>query len=315
MKTGIIILLLTCMQAFVRAQPDTVKVAFVSYWSVGDSWRFKVTRINEQWKEGVMTKKDSSQYIGKLEVIDSTENAYTLKWGLENTLLSSLSLTPQLRDRLSKYSSLEIIYNTSEVGDFTGVENWQEVGTTMKEMMNELVREREKESGKDQDGLKKYMESLMAVYGSKQGIEELAMKDLRYIHFPFGIQCVMNEPVLYEEELPNMFGETAIKGDAKLILESADTIQKRCVLVNQMKINSDDAKRLVLEVLKKMGLKDQELNEEIKTARIDIFDNNRFEYFYYPGVPLKIEVERKSVINISNKESWRIDKRIIELTE
>ncbi len=31
MKTGIIILLLTCMQAFVCAQPDTVKVAFVSY--------------------------------------------------------------------------------------------------------------------------------------------------------------------------------------------------------------------------------------------------------------------------------------------
>ena len=315
MRLIIALLLSTGLQVCALAQSDSTNVAFVSYWSVGDAWHFKITKIKEQWKEGALTKKDSSQYIARLEVIDSTEKAYKIKWSFENTVLSSFKPSSQLLERLSKYKMPEIIYTISELGEFTGVENWEEIGKMMNEMMDDMIEVKRKESNESAEKFKKAIQPLIAVYSSRQGIEELIVKDLRYIHFPFGIQCKIKEVILYEEQIPNMFGGEAIRGDAKLFLESADTLQKRSILVNQMKINADDAKALVLQVLKKMGLPDQQLSEEMKTARLDIFDNNHFEYFYYPGIPVKIETERISVIKMDAKETRSIDKTIIELTE
>mgnify|MGYP003460565306 CR=1 FL=1 len=302
MRLIIALLLSTGLQVCALAQSDSTNVAFVSYWSVGDAWHFKITKIKEQWKEGALTKKDSSQYIARLEVIDSTEKAYKIKWSFENTVLSSFKPSSQLSERLSKYKMPQIIYTTSELGEFTGVENWEEIGKMMNEMMDDMIEVKRKESNESAEKFKKAIQPLIAVY-------------LRYIHFPFGIQCKIKEVILYEEQIPNMFGGEAIRGDAKLFLESADTLQKRSILVNQMKINADDAKALVLQVLKKMGLPDQQLSEEMKTARLDIFDNNHFEYFYYPGIPVKIETERISVIKMDAKETRSIDKTIIELTE
>ena len=100
MRLIITLLLSTCLQVCALAQSDSTNVAFVSYWSVGDEWHFRITKIKEQWKEGVLAKKDSSQYIAWLEVIDSTENSYKIKWSFENAILSSSKPSPQLQKRL-----------------------------------------------------------------------------------------------------------------------------------------------------------------------------------------------------------------------
>jgi hypothetical protein len=64
-----------------------------------------------------------------------------------------------------------------------------------------------------------------------------------------------------------------------------------------------------------MGLGDKEMKEAMKNAKFDIKDNNRFEYYYHPGIPVKIETHRESIIDMANEKGKRVDQTIIELLD
>jgi hypothetical protein len=53
----------------------------------------------------------------------------------------------------------------------------------------------------------------------------------------------------------------------------------------------------------------------MKNAKFDIKDNNRFEYYYHPGIPVKIETHRESIIDMANEKGKRVDQTIIELLD
>ncbi|MBL0340791.1 MAG: hypothetical protein IPP71_07655 [Bacteroidetes bacterium] len=78
-----------------------------------------------------------------------------------------------------------------------------------------------------------------------------------------------------------MFGGEPIKGDAKIVFESVDFKKSRCIFIQQMKLNPDDTKRVMMQVLSSMGLKDHEMELAMQSAKFDINDTNRFEYLYY----------------------------------
>ncbi len=63
----------------VYSQMDTTKIAFVSYWFVGDSYNYRLSKIKELWKEGHLTKDQQQDYRAGFTVIDSTATSYTIK--------------------------------------------------------------------------------------------------------------------------------------------------------------------------------------------------------------------------------------------
>ena len=121
------------------SQIDTTKVAFVSYWSIGDSYDFKISKIKKQWKEGKLTKDQKQVYIANFTVIDSTENSYIIKWSYENDLGNTYKIPEKLLDKFSKYKITEIKYKTSEVGDLLEILNWKEVRETMNSMFDDII--------------------------------------------------------------------------------------------------------------------------------------------------------------------------------
>jgi hypothetical protein len=121
----------------------------------------------------------------------------------------------------------------------------------------------------------------------------------------------VSETIEYIEELPNMFGGSPIRGNAKLFFESVNYDNSHCVLINEMKLNKDDTKKVIALALKKMGLE----GKVMENAKFDIIDKNRFEFYYDPGIPIKIETKRISIIDIDKEKGKRIDKTIIELIQ
>ncbi len=295
-------------------QSDNTTIPFVSYWSIGDSYDFKVTKIKRQWKDGSLSKDDSSSYIVNFNVIDSTETSYTIRWRYK-TNLSEFNIPPKLADRFSKYQMTEVIYQTSELGEFTGIKNWEEISEMMKGLITDLVNVLAEDKNTNKEDLSRAMQPLMNVYESKQGIEQLIFKELQFFHFPFGIEFSTNEPILYEEQLPNMFGGAPIRGDVKLYVDEVDVGNSHCVLVQEMTLNPEDTKEIILALFRQMKLKDKEMNKAMKTAQFDITDYNTYEYFYYPGIPIRIETNRESLIDIDKEKGKRIDTTIIELIE
>jgi hypothetical protein len=295
------------------SQIDTTKVAFVSYWSIGDSYDFKVSKIQQQWKEGEITKDQKQDYIANFTVIDSTETSYTINWSYENDLENTYKIPEELLERFSKYKLTEIKYKTSEFGVLLEILNWKEVGEIMNSMFDDIIDVLGENDVKKQDALKSAMKPFKKIYSSKQGIEQLVLKELQYFHFPMGLEYDITEPLLYDEELPNMFGGEPIKAKAKLYFENVDFEESFCVVKQEMNLDPNDTKEILLQVFKKMKLGDKEIKKSLKTAVFEIKDRNVYEYYYNPGIPHRIETVRETIIDIDKEKGKRIDKIIIDL--
>ena len=313
MKKKLLMVVMLIVTTNLFSQVDTTKVAFVSYWSIGDSYNFKVSKINQQWKEGTLTKDQKQEYVANFTVIDSTQTSYTIKWSYENDLGNTYKIPEKLLNRFSKYKITEIEYKTSEVGDLIEILNWKEVGETMNSMFDDIVEVLGEEDEKKKETLKTAMQPFKQIYSSKQGVEQLVLKELQYFHFPMGVEFNITKPMFYDEELPNMFGGNPIKAKAKLYFEDVDFDDSFCTFKQEMSLNPDDTREILKQIFKKMNLDDKGMEKAFKTAVFEINDRNTYEYYYNPGVPYKIEAIRETTIDIDKEKGKRIDKTIIEL--
>ena len=63
MKKILIIIVISSITTNLLSQIDSTKVAFISYWSIGDSYNFKVSKIKQQWTGGTLTKDQKQDYV------------------------------------------------------------------------------------------------------------------------------------------------------------------------------------------------------------------------------------------------------------
>lgn len=295
-------------------QDDAKAVPFVAYWSIGDSYDFKVTKIKQKWRDEEQTKNDTSSYIANFLVLDSTATSYKIKWSFK-TVLSEFNIPEKHRESFNKYRLTEAIYTTTELGEFTGIENWEEISEMMKSILNDVVEASSKENPDSKGKLTKAIKPIIDAYSSEQGVEQLLFKELQYIHFPYGLEYSTTEKIEYEDQLPNAFGGRPTRADAQIYIDEVDFDESYCVMIHKMKLNPDDTREVLNKVFKKMGLKDKDLKEAVKAAIFEIQDFNEFEFYYYPGVPIRISTKRETVIEFSNIEGKSNEQVIIELMD
>ncbi|WP_405562209.1 hypothetical protein [Polaribacter sp. Asnod6-C07] len=295
------------------SQTDSTTVSFVAYWSLGDMYEYKVSKIQQQTKEGKLVKDRKSEYTALFEVIDSTETSYTISWKYENDLGNNYNIPEELLEKFEKYEFTEVKYKTSETGEFLEILNWQEVSTLLSAMIDDVVIVLGAEDKEMEKVLEKSMKPIKAMYATQQGIEKLVIKELQYFHFPMGYEFNTNETLTYVDQLPNMFGGNPIKADAKVFFDSVDVDDDFCVFKQELDLDPKDSLELLKLVFKKLGITDEKFEEALKTSKFEIKDRNTYEYYYYPGLPHRIETERTSLIDINNEKGTRVDKTIIEL--
>lgn len=297
---------------YAQEKKDSLKIPFISYWSKGDVYKFKVKKFEEKWKDDKIVKNDSIVYDATFTVLDSTETSYKIKWSYKIDISKTLNLPSTITNAMSKVKDMDIIYTTSEVGDFTGIENWEEISTKMKEMTSELMKIFPDDIDSE---LKKGMQQLFDIYTSKEGIETYLSKEIQMFHYPFGVEFNTEEELVYEEELPNPFGGNTIKAISTLYFDEVDEENSRCVFYRNMEISPDDTKDLIAEVFKKIAPKDKNLKEFAKNMVFEINDTNGYDYVYNPGVPIYLFNQREIIIKVDKKNERKIERLEIELTE
>jgi len=310
MKRITLILSLLAIGLFSYGQVDTTVVPFVAYWSPGDSHDFRVTKIKQRIQDGEMTKDDTTSYVANFNVMDSTANSYTISWTFQPDL-SEFDIPKELTGTLKSYKKSEVIYTTTELGEFVEIENWEEVGSRFNEVISKL-KDKLKDSDADSKKIEKAIAPLLKIYSSKQGIEQVVYTELQFFHFLFGLEYNVDKPIYYKEQYPNMFGGKPLKADAKLYVDEVDFENFYCKMVQEADINPDDVKKMINLVFKKMGLNDKEVKKMLKTATMDISDRNVYEFTYFPGVPNYIETTRKIEFDLGGSEDRKLNRTIIE---
>jgi hypothetical protein len=290
-------------------------VPFVAYWSIGDSFSYNITKSRKQVSQGVTKIDETTKYSAQITVVDSTADTYVLKGIFENQILAGTRIPEEVLKRVEKYATQEVIWVTTELGEFKYIDNWEEISTKVEELNNELVIYNEENNNTSISDLLQTSEAFLALYASKEGIEQLVFSELLLMHFPFGYEFETGKPIVYEEEFPNLLGGPPLSGEAKISVKELDLEESRCTLIQESKINPSDAKKFVQEVLKKSGVKDKEMSEAMSKAKLDIRTTIKYDYFYDPGIPLNIVSTRISEIKILGTEAVRTDSTLIERIE
>jgi hypothetical protein len=297
-----------------QEKKDSIKIPFISYWSKGDVYKFKVKKFDEKWKDDKLVKSDSLLYDATFTILDSTANSYKIKWSYKMDVSKSLNIPSSLEKIVSSFKEIDIIYTTSEVGDFTGVANWEELSQKMKEMTSEIMKIFPNKDSNDIE-LRKTMQHVFDIYTSKEGIETYLTKDIQLFHYPFGVEFNAEEELVYEEELANPFGGKPIKAVSTLYFDDVDLENSRCVFYRNMKIDPEDSKKMLADIFKKIVPKDKDLKKFSKKMIFEINDTNGYDYVFNPGVPIYIYNEREIIINVDTKNERKIERLEIELTE
>lgn len=314
-KYCLVLLLLLFIQTFCLAQEDkdTVEVPFIAYWAKGDTYDFKITKIKNQWKSGALTKADSSVYIYRFEVLDSTERSYRISWKVLENIKQTRELPTSLKGLMSLDEIGDVRYLTDENGEFQAIENLEELLANMK-MVFQMVSEdlAEKMEGKEEDTYKQIMAPIMRAYTSEEGLSQKILAEIQYIHYPFGAAFTLGDTLVFEEQLPNLLGGNPIIGKGRIYLQEVDEEEAHCVLIKDLKLDSQSVLEVIGETFKEMGLKGKEYEEVMNNATYDIVDKLTMEYYYYPGIPIKIEIRRDSDIAIGGDKGRSLEMTMIE---
>ncbi len=313
-----LILTITFNLVFSQSEDDTdstnIPIPFVAYWALGDSYRYKITKTQHQWKGETQLKERKEEYMAKFEVVDSTATSYTINWTIESSLPSIGNVLPkEVRKILEDHDVTSIEYKTDEVGTFLEVTNWEEIRDLMNSVLDELSKEVVEKSPEQKASFEKVVNTVKAVYGSKQGIEGLLAKELQYFHFPMGVEFDPKETIHYEEKIPNMFGGKPLKANSKIFFENVDYENGFCTFHNHMDLDPDDTKKMLLKMFSEMGLDNKKIKKKLKSAHLTIQDRNTYDYFYYPGLPQKISTIRDISFEIGKEKGKRVEQIIIEL--
>lgn len=321
MKQKITLLLSLFFSLAIYSQIDSTKIAFIAYWSIGDDYDFKVSKVKREWKNDVLTKKDSSQYIANFKVLDSTEESYKIQWTYKNNIVSTFQEKAEkifedkeaVNQILKKNDLSKVIYKTNELGEFIEILNWKELGESTKLLLQEMLNNFEKKNPEKVNELRNAMNPIIDIYSSKQGLEQLAIKELQYFHSPFGLEYDITEPIEYKQELPNVLGGEPILADATLTFEEVDFENSFCSLKEETVINPDDTKRVVQELFTRMKIDESKTDNTFDNAVFDITDLNYYQYYFYPGVPHYIYGGRKFVLKMEKTDIEKIEELYIEL--
>jgi len=301
----------------VEAPSDSTSalVPFVAYWSVGDRFEFNMRKIEIRWEDDILVKSDTISRNIQFEVIDSSETMYKVQWrfkrpkrdeGIAKNLFKALT-----KDDL--YTT--VIYTTNELGEFIGVENWEDIRENMLEDMEVTIRRKFGKYLDSEEDIVNAMNPFRKAYSTKEGIEELALKELFYFHFPLGYEYEVDEVYEYEEFLSSFVGGEGMRGNAKVTIDNVDYDNGICRVTHEMQVNPDDAMKESLLLLEQMGMDTNTLDTSMTKAGLRIDDFNTYIYYYNYGLPMTINTSRIIDIDIPGEKVKREEKYIIDLVK
>ena len=320
LKTTLLVLIIVFTPKLF-SQKDSFNIDVVAYWDLNEEHEYDVSKIEKRWENDSLIKYDSISYKANFKVLDSSSVHYTIRWKFEDyvkniflgTSNNSFRIQSKIGDILKDYDLSYIDYKTDELGTFLEIVNWERYGEAMNRVSKEIITEAQENYPEKAERIAKAMQPMVEIFASKEGIEQLILLELQLFHFPFGTRYRIDEPISYEQEFPNLLGGDPINGEAVLSITEYDSENLYCTIQEESKIDPKGTKDMLADLFEKMGMVDSELGQILKDSKLNIVDLNLYHYYYYPGLPKKIEAKRSFEVKIPNYDLKAIKKTTISI--
>lgn len=269
----LIILITLCLAINLTAQisekDSTVQV--VGYWDLNEIQSFELSFDKYKIKQQDTTYTMKANYDVDITIKDSTQNSYLIEWHYKNYKIESDN---ELIKKLSKVAeNLSVLIQTDELGVFQEVKNWKEIAQYINKSISIL-----KEEFKNVPGINKIIEQTTMIYGSKEGIESNAIKDIQQFYYFHGVKYSLGEKLTGTLKTKNNYGENDFDTEVEFSLDEINFEDGNSIL---RMYNAVDSKQLTdatfgyLKELEKIAGKDQLKRDDIPPLKNETWAASR----------------------------------------
>jgi hypothetical protein len=177
-----------------------------------------------------------------LEVVSADEQGYLLAWTLGETKIDSPRqaqniVASHMANLLRGY---QIQLEIDKSGVITGVKNWRELQQTSSKIVDALTAEL-KNAEVNPIEIAKVRGQALAMFASKQQIEQLVTHEARIMFAPLGKAYAVGVPVTYQTKLPNTFGGDPFPARGEFLLSAYEPGAGRAIILWKQVVTPEDA--------------------------------------------------------------------------
>jgi len=176
----------------------------------------------------------------------------------------------------------------------------------------ELIDKLYSDDSEESDQMKSSLRPLVAAFNTRQGVEEILVKELQYMHYGFGAGFSKTDTISFGQEIQTLIGEDPIHATTVIFTSDIDSLNSQLTFKSEMSLDKEDTRKAMLEGMQKFGIKDLEIDEYIESAQFDIIDKSEMVYDFKVGTPNRISAERVTIMNMLGSDAKRIDRTSIK---
>lgn len=256
----------------------------LGYWKKGDHARYSLQLTKEKYDKGKKISGGGSVSDIDITVAEANDSGYTIHWKYSKiTVQSAGAANNPLVDKFSRLvEGVTFKYTTEASGEFKELINWSKVNTMVNKTLDELVKLY------PANEMKNVLEQTRSVFSSKEGMEQLLMKDMQLLHSIYGGEYTLHDKITAATQLPNFLGGNPFPAVLTIEMKKLDKINKTCHIIVEQVVDAEKAAKEIGAFLEKSGKPD---NEKLP-AQLDISDKNSFDVDLTTGWMKKVVFTR-----------------------
>ena len=294
MKIISAIVILISVYLPVKCQVDPSQVTFRVNWTKGDTYFYRMTKIQEITMDGNLIGRDSIRTFTSLHVLDSISGGYFLQWSLYSAL--NIPGSPsEIIEKLSDFQKVDVIYRIGKAGEFQSIENWEYLFA----FANQLKIGREKASA-IQDSLN---ESLTPrsypPLESQEDLEYYLFPEIAMVHQHYGTTLDKHNAYSYKEKMaPTLRGIKPMKAQTTVYIDPVLSDSSSYTVVYKRDFQEKGLKKMLKSFIKSMGLEGKASQEDLAYGTFETFNEESFQYALQSGIFEKIDTRIEMFMDI-----------------
>lgn len=275
----------------------------IAFWKKGEKKIFSITHTRKSYESGTLKSDLNLSYEAHVDILDSSSSGYKIQWTFRLPALLKPD-HPSLAGSLPVYEGMKMIFNTSEMGAFIELLNWEEVKNTYVKMMELSLPKNLDSAGKAA------VDQSKALFNSREMVEGSMINEIQLFHFPFGYKFSTTE-TRENVQLSNPFANEPLPAVQTYQITELKPGQDYFKLIVKQDINKDGAEKVFEGLFKKMNLpQDSSIAEAKKIlSTLEMTDYREYNISQVTGWVKKV-IYKKTV---KNSQINQVDTYIVEM--
>lgn len=260
-------LLLLSQFGFAQINMEDSTVQVIGYWDLGEVRTYSMLLENISIKGEDTTFYGKTSYLVDMEIMDSTELEYTVKWTYRDLKNSFGEGNESLELVANRARDIEggdvVIFKTNSYGAYKELVNWEQIRDYYKNVEAQLLV--------DFDTLANVNQLVSQMFGgieSRAHVQSSSTKDvIQFLNY-HGARYRLNEELTGTLKFPSLNGKALIDGEMFVELEEIFEEDNDFRIVSFVELNTDQLVTQTRDILKTFlpAASEDEINELMKQA-------------------------------------------------